>query len=125
MAVVTIQEDDDGLLTLVVVFSVRPEEQAAHVEHLRAVAAQHAEIDGFVSVSIHRSEDGLRVAEYIQWRSRRHFEAMMATEAAVAHVTDPRFTSDAHVYEVVTVVEAPAGRPGGAPGLTSAAPPAR
>jgi len=74
----TISEGAD-VHTLIVMFTVDPTQQAALVEHLRGMAAEHCKFEGFVSCSIHRSEDGTRVAEYIQWRSAAHMEAVLNT----------------------------------------------
>lgn len=93
------------VLTVVVVFTVPPDQQAGFVRHLEQVAAEHSQHDGFVSCAIHRSEDGVRVVEYIQWRSRAHFDAMLAAQAADGHVNRPAFPADVHVYEVAAVVE--------------------
>ena len=59
----TISEGAD-VHTLIVMFTVDPTQQETLVEHLRGMAAEHCKFDGFVSCSIHRSEDGTRVAEY-------------------------------------------------------------
>ncbi|WP_113699377.1 antibiotic biosynthesis monooxygenase family protein [Nonomuraea lactucae] len=101
----TIAESND-VHTIIVVFTVDPENQHALVEHLRDVAADHSKQDGFLCCAIHRSEDGTRVAEYIQWRSRRHWQAMIDTPAGSAHVNSPSFVTDAHIYEVASVTEA-------------------
>ena len=71
----TISEGAD-VHTLIVLFTVDPTQQETLVEHLRGMAAEHCKFDGFVSCSIHCSEDGTRVAEYIQWRSAAHMEAV-------------------------------------------------
>lgn len=46
-------------------------------------------LPGFVSATIHGSADGVRVANYAQWRRREDFEAMLnnpeATAAYAAH----------------------------------------
>ncbi len=102
--------EDSGLHTLVVTFTVTPDKQADLVQYLQGVAADHSEHDGFVSCSIHRSGDGLRVVEYIQWQTREHLQAVLATPEARAHVTDPSRQADAHAYVVASVTEAPAGR---------------
>ena len=100
----TIRLDND-VLTVVVVFTVPPEEQAAFVRQLEEVAAEHFQHDGFVSCAIHRSVDGLRVVEYIQWRSHDHFQAMLAKQAVDSHVNRPPYPADVHVYEVAALVE--------------------
>jgi quinol monooxygenase YgiN len=98
-------EESSDVHTLIVVFIVEPERQQALVDHLREVAAEHSKHDGFLCCAIHRSEDGLRVAEYIQWRTRAHWQAMMATPEAKAHVRDASLIADAHIYEVASVTE--------------------
>lgn len=100
----TIRHGSD-VLTVVVVFTVPPDEQVGFIRELEEVAAEHFQYDGFVSCAIHRSVDGLRVVEYIQWRSRAHFQAMLAEQAANSHVNRPPFPADVHVYEVSAVVE--------------------
>ncbi|WP_040786882.1 antibiotic biosynthesis monooxygenase family protein [Nocardia pneumoniae] len=101
----TIAESND-VHTLIVVFTVEPENQHALVERLRSVAAKHSTLDGFLCCAIHRSEDGTRVTEYIQWRTREHWQAMRDTANGLAHVADPTIIADPHVYEVVSVTEA-------------------
>ena len=100
----TIQLGSD-VLTVVIVFTVPPDQQAGFVRQLEQVAAEHSQHDGFVSCAIHRSEDGLRVAEYIQWQSRAHFQAMLASQAVDGHVHRPAFPADVHIYEVAALVE--------------------
>jgi heme-degrading monooxygenase HmoA len=105
MATITIQEHPD-LLTIVIVFTVPPEQQDAHIEYLQKVAADQTKIDGFISCAIFKSEDGVRVTEYVQWRSREHFEAMRANLSASAHTPNPAVQADAHLYEIVSVISA-------------------
>lgn len=71
--------ENPGLTTLVVVFKTTPDEQGELSEHLVKTAHQHSHHDGFVSCSIHTSTDGVRIVEYIQWRSMAHLQAMIAT----------------------------------------------
>jgi imidazolonepropionase-like amidohydrolase len=65
-------------------------------------------VPGFVSAHIHKSLDGVRVANYAQWRTRDHFEAMLKNPEAIPHmkaVTElAKF--DARLYEVSSVDEA-------------------
>ena len=60
-------------------------------------------LPGFVSANIHKSADGVRVANYAQWRSREDFEAMLKNPEATAHMKpiSEIATFDAHLYEVV------------------------
>lgn len=100
----TIQEDVD-LVTLIVIFTVEPDAQSELVAMLQGVAADHSKTDGFVSCSILASEDGSRVAEYIQWRSHAHLQAMLESPEGSAHVNDATFISEVHSYRVASVTE--------------------
>ncbi len=106
----TISEAAD-VHTLIVMFTVEPSQQDTLVEHLRGMVLEHCKFDGFVSCSIHRSEDGRRVAEYIQWRSAAHLEAVLNTPEGQAQLAESsriadRYGAQAHVYQVVSVTEA-------------------
>ncbi|HEX7430047.1 MAG TPA: antibiotic biosynthesis monooxygenase [Mycobacterium sp.] len=106
----TISEGAD-VHTLIVMFTVEPSQQDSLVEHLRGIVAEHSRFDGFVSCSIHRSEDGTRVAEYIQWRSAAHLEAVLNTPEGQAQLAESSRIADghdakAHVYQVVSVTQA-------------------
>ena len=43
---------------------------------------------GFISASIHKSEDGTRVVNYAQWASKSDFEAMRADPEAQVHMRE-------------------------------------
>ena len=106
----TISEGAD-VHTLIVMFTVEPSQQNTLVEHLRGMVAEHSKFEGFVSCSIHRSEDGTRVAEYIQWRSAAHVEAVLNTPEGQAQLAESsriadRHDAQAHVYQVVSVTQA-------------------
>ena len=102
----TIEEKAD-LVTLIVTFTVTPEDQMALVAELRDVAADHSKVDGFVSCSVLASEDGTRVAEYIQWKSHAHLRVMLESPEGAAHVNDPNLVSEVHSYVVSSVTELP------------------
>ena len=97
--------ENPGLITLVVVFPTTPDEQGELSDHLVETARQHSRHDGFVSCSIHASTDGVRVVEYIQWRSMAHLQAMIATPEGQEHVHGRGGEGEMHVYEVSAVVE--------------------
>jgi len=67
-----------GILTLINVYDVQPGNQ---VELARALSeATESTISrqpGFISVCIHSSLDGKKVANYAQWASKEHFEGFM------------------------------------------------
>jgi quinol monooxygenase YgiN len=87
---------DNGLTTLINIFSVEPDNRDELVALLRAgTDAWISAIPGFVSSSLHISRDNRRVVIYGQWRSadgiaamRRHPEmpAYVERVKALAHM---------------------------------------
>ena len=95
---------DNQVVTLINVFTVEPENQQRLVDLLvEATEKTMKQLPGFVTANIHKSADGVRVANYAQWRSREDFEAMLKNPEATAHMKpiSEMVTSDAHLYEVV------------------------
>ena len=75
------------VLTLVNVFTVRPENQQKLVDLLvEATDKTMRKLPGFLSASIHRSLDGTKVVNYAQWRSKTDFDAMRQNPAAQPHL---------------------------------------
>ncbi|NUR26571.1 MAG: antibiotic biosynthesis monooxygenase [Catenulispora sp.] len=65
------------IATLINVFTTTPETQADVVEAWATMTEstmQHQ--PGFISASVHASDDGLRVVNYAQWESTEHFQAL-------------------------------------------------
>jgi quinol monooxygenase YgiN len=106
--VVSIAKDND-VVTLINVFTVRPEDQQRLVDVLvDATKTVVGKQRGFVSANIHRSLDGTRVTNYAQWRSREAFEAMLQDPEAVEHMREAAGiaeTFEPHLYEVSFVEE--------------------
>lgn len=97
-----VQHDSSHMQTLIVVFTVPGEaEQQQLVDHLHDMVADHSQREGFVSNTILASEDGVRVAEYIQWATREHWLAAINSPDGKAHVNDPNLVVDWHTYRVV------------------------
>jgi quinol monooxygenase YgiN len=95
---------DNKVVTLINVFTVEPENQQRLVELLvEATERTMKSLSGFVSATIHKSADGVRVANYAQWRSAADFEAMLKNPEATAHMKPIMEIAqfDAHLYEVV------------------------
>jgi heme-degrading monooxygenase HmoA len=77
----------DGVMTLINVFTVAPEHQQELLDLLAEATEQvMAVMPGFVSANLHRSDDGTRVVNYAQWRSRDDFIAMQQDENARVHM---------------------------------------
>src|SRR5258705_11657123 len=99
----TISKDND-VITLINVFTVEPENQQKLVEMLvEATETTMKNLPGFVSATIHQSADGVRVANYAQWRRREDFEAMLTNPEATTHMKPIMEIAkfDAHLYEIV------------------------
>src|ERR1700751_5307748 len=96
-------------VTQITVVEAEPGKQAQALELMTQRAQFMARQPGFVSISLHRSLDGGRVVNYVQWESR----ALLAA----AH-RSPEFRRewgqfdeladdiDPHLYEVARVVDA-------------------
>jgi len=103
----TISKKNEAV-TLVNVFTVEPDDQQKVVDMLReATEKTMKNVPGFISASIHKSLDGVRVVNYAQWRSQQDFEAMRNNPQVQAHrkplmeISRPDF----HLYEVSDTFE--------------------
>jgi quinol monooxygenase YgiN len=90
-------------VTLINIFTVKPETQRALVDLLNEVTESVMRHQpGFVSASIHESADGTRVANYAQWESEESFKTMMGNAAAREHMAKAASLAEAdpHLYRV-------------------------
>jgi quinol monooxygenase YgiN len=69
-----IREHSD-VVTQITTVKVPPDKQAEVLELMAKRARFMATQPGFVSVSLHRSEDGSHVVNYVQWKNRKQLEA--------------------------------------------------
>ena len=90
--------------TFINVFAVEPAQQQDLVEALVRFTQEVARRQpGFISANIHRSLDGLRVTNYIQWERPEDLQAMLALPEAAPHLKECQALStsiDLHPYEV-------------------------
>src|SRR5262245_19885832 len=69
-----------SLATVINVFTVAPERQQQLASMLAKATTEAAQdMPGFVSATIHCSDDRTRVANYAQWRRREDLEAALAS----------------------------------------------
>ena|SRR4029077_21012439 len=110
----TIATDQD-LITLVNVFTVEPERQAALVDLLAdATTAVINRFPGYVSANIHRSLDGAKVVNYAQWLRADDYEAMLADPVVQQHISHAAATANSlepHLYRVEFTDQAPRPEP--------------
>jgi heme-degrading monooxygenase HmoA len=79
----------DDVLTLINTFTcpdVRQPELVAVLE--KAIAETFAELDGFISASVHASLDRTRVVNYMQWRSAQDFDRAELQPSVQKHLTE-------------------------------------
>ncbi len=79
------------VFTLINTFTVAPERQEDVIRSLREVTeAVTRAMPGFVSACVHKGLDGTHVVNYVQWRTRADFEAMLANPHMQSHMREVR-----------------------------------
>jgi heme-degrading monooxygenase HmoA len=103
----TISTERD-VITLVNVFTVKPEDQQSLVDVLAEAASTMKTIHGYVSSNLHKSLDGTKVVNYVQWESVEDFEAMLENPEAAPHMQEAARIAvkyEPDLYEVAFVDE--------------------
>jgi quinol monooxygenase YgiN len=102
----TIAKNND-VITVIIIFAVEPERQQELVNIIvEFVETGVKHQPGFVSSSIHKSLDGVRVMNYAQWQSQEYYEAFVnnaAVQSQGAKLANFHLL-DSHVYEVAISV---------------------
>src|SRR5437868_13244785 len=96
-------------VTQITVIEAEPEQQHEALSLMAERARFMARQPGFVSISLHRSLDGKRIVNYVQWQSRELLEA--AHKSPEFRRAWGRFDTltadiDPHLFEVAHVVDA-------------------
>jgi heme-degrading monooxygenase HmoA len=65
---------NDDVVTQITTVKVPPDNQSEVLQLMTERARFMATQPGFISVSLHRSEDGSHVVNYVQWRDRKQLE---------------------------------------------------
>jgi heme-degrading monooxygenase HmoA len=66
---------DDDVVTQITTVKVPPDNQPEVLQLMTERARFMATQPGFISVSLHRSEDGSHVVNYVQWKDRKQLAA--------------------------------------------------
>jgi quinol monooxygenase YgiN len=66
---------NDSVVTQITTVKMRPDNQDEVLKLMKERARFMAGQPGFVSVSLHRSEDGSHVVNYIQWTDKERLKA--------------------------------------------------
>ena len=96
------------LVTLINVHVCKAEDQQQLADLLaEGVESIYRHAPGFISASIHKSLDGVRVTNYAQYRSREDVKAVWANPAIPAFaqkVGELVESFDAHLYEITETI---------------------
>lgn len=99
---------DKQPVTQITVVEHEPGKQAEALAVMRARARFMAKQPGFLSISLHRSLDGRRIVNYVQWQDREQLKA--AHQSPEFRKEWGRFDAltaeiDPHLYEVTDVLD--------------------
>ena len=98
---------DQKPVTQITIIEAEPERQTEALSLMRKRAHFMQNQPGFISISLHRSFDGRRIVNYIQWQSRDLLRA--AHQSPDFREAWSRFEGltddiDAHLYEVTEIL---------------------
>ncbi len=80
-----------NILTLINVFTVKPENQQQLLDILiDADSLIISTLPGYISANFHRSLDGTKVTNYTQWESAQALDAMLKNPRAMPHLQSIR-----------------------------------
>lgn len=101
----TIAKNNDAI-TVIVIFSVEPERQQELIDTILTFSKTVKNQPGFVSASLHKSLDGVRVMNYAQWRGQEDYKAFVNNSEvqALGQKLSEFPKPDSHLYEVVVSV---------------------
>jgi heme-degrading monooxygenase HmoA len=95
-------------VTQITVVESEPEKQAEALSLMAERARFMARQPGFVSISVHRSLDGRRIVNYIQWQSRELLQSAHKSpefRKEWKHFDELTDDIDPHLYEVAHVMD--------------------
>jgi hypothetical protein len=100
-------EANSGIITQINVFTVKPENQQALVDHLIGAASVARQVPGWRSISIHKSIDGRSVVNYAQAESLEAQERIFKELLEKGVIEKGHQIGDAHpgLYEAVYTLD--------------------
>src|SRR5437870_6878806 len=99
---------DKQPVTQITVIESEPEKQAEALSLMAERARFMSRQPGFVSISLHRSLDGRRIVNYVQWKSRELLQQAHQSpdfRKAWRKFDDLTDQIDPHLYEVAEVMD--------------------
>jgi len=100
----TIIKIDKDIITLINVFTVDPSKQQQLIDALVETTKQVWRLqDGYVSASIHKSQDMRKVVNYIQYKGKEAFDKRLDNPEAIIRMNKvlSMAKADGHLYDVV------------------------
>jgi heme-degrading monooxygenase HmoA len=100
-------QTDQQPVTQITIIEAEPEKQTEALSLMRKRAHFMQDQPGFISISLHRSLDGRRIVNYVQWQSRDLLRA--AHQSPEFRKAWSQFESltddiDPHLYEVIEII---------------------
>lgn len=93
---------NNELATVIAIFNVEPEKQQELLDNISEFVETLKQQSGFVSANFHKSLDGLKVANYAQWKTKQDFENFVKNPQVLQKASKILENKlDSHVYEVV------------------------
>jgi len=95
-------------VTQITVIEAEPEKQQEALSLMAERARFMARQPGFVSISLHRSLDGRRIVNYVQWQSRELLQSAHKSpdfRKAWRKFDDLTDQIDPHLYEVAEILD--------------------
>jgi quinol monooxygenase YgiN len=101
-------QTNNQAVTQITVVDAEPEKQAEALSLMAERARFMARQPGFVSISLHRSLDGRRIVNYVQWQNRELLQQAHQSpdfRKAWGKFDDLADQIDPHLYEVAEVLD--------------------
>jgi quinol monooxygenase YgiN len=101
-------QKDSQTVTQITVIEAEPEKQQEALSLMAERARFMARQPGFVSISLHRSLDGRRIVNYVQWQNRELLHSAHQSpdfRKAWGEFDDLTDQIDPHLYEVAEIID--------------------
>jgi quinol monooxygenase YgiN len=95
---------ENQFLTIIILFKVKEGQQDSLLEKIKELLAIAKQQPGFISANIHRSLDGVKVANYAQWENEaalQQFRQHPEVQALGTKLQELVEEVDDHLYEIV------------------------
>jgi len=93
---------NNEVATVIIIFNVEPEKQQELLDTVAEFVKTVNKQPGFVSANLHKSLDGLKVANYAQWKTIKDYENFINNSDVQEKASKIKTNNpDSHIYEVV------------------------